>query len=53
VIRGFAFVMAVGILVGTYSSIYVASPFALLWEEKIGSKSRAAARPDEAHAVRR
>ena len=38
VIRGFAFVMLVGILVGTYSSIYVASPFALLWEQYVGSK---------------
>jgi preprotein translocase SecF subunit len=36
VIQGFAFVMLVGILVGTYSSIYVASPFALLWEQYIG-----------------
>ncbi len=40
VIRGFAFVMLVGILVGTYSSIYVASPFALLWEQYIGTKGR-------------
>ncbi|MFL6202206.1 MAG: protein translocase subunit SecF [Thermoanaerobaculia bacterium] len=41
VIRGFAFVMLVGILVGTYSSIYVASPFALLWEQWFGSGARA------------
>ncbi len=40
VIRGFAFVMFVGILVGTYSSIYVASPFTLLWEQYFGSKGR-------------
>lgn len=38
VIRGFAFVMLIGILVGTYSSIYVASPFALLWERYVGVK---------------
>jgi preprotein translocase subunit SecF len=37
VLRGFAFVMTVGIIVGTYSSIYVASPFALLWEKYFGS----------------
>ena len=43
VIRGFAFVMLVGILVGTYSSIYVASPFALLWEKWFGSGGRARA----------
>jgi hypothetical protein len=30
----------VGILVGTYSSIYVASPFALLWERMFGAKTR-------------
>jgi len=40
VIRGFAFVMSVGVVVGTYSSIYIASPFALLWEEWFGSGGR-------------
>jgi preprotein translocase SecF subunit len=57
VIRGFAFVMLVGILVGTYSSIYVASPFALLWERYFGVKGErraAPARTDaEAQPVRR
>lgn len=37
VLRGFAFVMTVGIIVGTYSSVYVASPFALLWEKHFGA----------------
>jgi preprotein translocase subunit SecF len=32
VLRGAAFILTVGVIVGTYSSIYVASPFALLWE---------------------
>jgi preprotein translocase subunit SecF len=41
VLRGFAFVMTVGILVGTYSSIYVASPFALLWEQYFGAEAKA------------
>lgn len=41
VIRGFAFVLTVGILVGTYSSIYVASPFALLWEQVFGREAKA------------
>jgi preprotein translocase subunit SecF len=40
VLRGFAFVMTVGIIVGTYSSIYVASPFALLWESLFGAQGR-------------
>jgi preprotein translocase subunit SecF len=42
VLRGFAFVMTVGIIVGTYSSVYVASPFALLWEQLFGDKGKAA-----------
>jgi preprotein translocase subunit SecF len=40
VLKGFAFVMTVGIIVGTYSSIYVASPFALLWESLFGAQGR-------------
>jgi len=28
----FAFVMVVGIIVGTYSSVYIASPYVLLWQ---------------------
>jgi preprotein translocase subunit SecF len=40
VLRGFAFVMTIGIIVGTYSSIYVASPFALLWESLFGAQGR-------------
>jgi preprotein translocase subunit SecF len=40
VLRGFAFVMTIGIIVGTYSSIYVASPFALLWEHLFGPQGR-------------
>jgi preprotein translocase subunit SecF len=33
VIHGFAFALLVGFIVGTYSSIYVASPIVLLWEK--------------------
>lgn len=33
VLRGFAFVLVIGVLVGTYSSVYIASAFALLWEQ--------------------
>lgn len=40
VLRGFAFVMTIGIIVGTYSSVYVASPFALLWEKYFGSSGK-------------
>ena len=39
VLRGFAFILTVGVFVGTYSSIYVASPFALLWERLINKRN--------------
>jgi preprotein translocase SecF subunit len=44
VLRGFSFVMFAGILVGTYSSIWVASSFTLLWENWM-ERRRAAASP--------
>jgi preprotein translocase subunit SecF len=37
-IRGFAFVIFIGIIVGTYSSIYIAPPFTLLWERYFGNR---------------
>ena len=41
VLRGFAFVLTVGIVVGTYSSVYVAAPFAILWEELTSRRATA------------
>ncbi len=41
VLRGFAFILTIGIVVGTYSSLYVACPFALLWEKWFGPEARA------------
>ena len=41
VLKGFAFVLLIGVIVGTYSSIYVASPFTLLWEHYFGQKAKA------------
>jgi preprotein translocase subunit SecF len=38
VIHDFAFAMMVGIVIGTYSSIYVASPIILAWEGKTEKK---------------
>ena len=40
VIRGFAFVLMIGVLIGTYSSIFVASPFALAWEKYFGRDAK-------------
>lgn len=33
VLNGFAFALTVGILVGTYSSIFVASPILVFWQD--------------------
>lgn len=38
IIQDFALAMLVGVLVGTYSSIYVASPIVLTWEERAAKK---------------
>jgi preprotein translocase subunit SecF len=40
VIHDFAFALVIGVAVGTYSSIFVASPIVSLWEEK-GIKAKA------------
>jgi preprotein translocase subunit SecF len=40
VLRGIAFVLFVGVIIGTYSSIYVASPFALLWAQRFGKEAQ-------------
>ena len=33
VLRGFAFAMVIGIIVGTYSTIYIASPIVVWWDD--------------------
>jgi len=40
VIHNFAFAMLVGVLIGTYSSIFVASPVLIFWEQKKKVKSK-------------
>ena len=39
VIRYFAFAMIIGVLVGTYSSLYVASPVVVLWQQRYNSNN--------------
>lgn len=41
VLKGFSFVMLVGVIVGTYSSVFIASPFALWWDS-LQDKNKAA-----------
>jgi preprotein translocase subunit SecF len=42
VIHNFAFAMLVGIIIGTYSSIFVASPLLIFWEDYRGRKKQSA-----------
>ncbi len=44
VLRGFAFVITVGVVVGTYSTVYIASPVALLWERLVGARGHRTAK---------
>lgn len=40
VIRNFAFALVVGVVVGTYSSIYVASPIVVAWNARTGNSGK-------------
>jgi len=53
VIRPFAFAMILGVVVGTYSSIYIASPILLLLERHLGDEaSGGASRPEPRPAAK-
>ncbi|MEO7652342.1 MAG: protein translocase subunit SecF [Bryobacteraceae bacterium] len=41
VLHGFSFALVVGILIGTYSSVFVASPIVLFWQNYVESKKKA------------
>jgi preprotein translocase subunit SecF len=45
VLKGFSFALVVGILIGTYSSIAVASPMLVAWQEWRATKGKAAVLP--------
>lgn len=40
VLNGFAFALVVGILVGTYSTVFIASPIVVFWHEWMESRKR-------------
>jgi preprotein translocase subunit SecF len=44
VLRGFSLVLVVGVIVGTYSSIFIASPVVVFWQQRYG-KGQVAERP--------
>jgi preprotein translocase subunit SecF len=41
VIHDFAFALLIGVIVGTYSSIFVASPVLIEWQNRISKKKKA------------
>jgi preprotein translocase subunit SecF len=45
VLNGFSFALVVGIIVGTYSSIFIASPILVFWQNFLESRKRAVAPP--------
>ena len=49
VLNGFAFALVVGIIVGTYSSIFVASPILIFWQSFMESRKK---RPQSAPSAR-
>jgi len=40
VLSGFSFALVVGILVGTYSSVFVASPILVFWQDFVEARAR-------------
>jgi len=51
VLHGFSFALVVGIMIGTYSSVFVASPIVLFWHNWADSRKRMVAGPVSAPAV--
>ena len=42
VLHGFSFALVVGIIIGTYSSVFVASPIVLFWHNWADARKRTA-----------
>ena len=45
VLKGFAFTMIVGIITGTYSSVFIASAIVVLWQRRLGPPAKTAPAP--------
>jgi len=39
-VRIFAIAMMIGVIIGTYSSIYVAGPVVIAWQKKFSAKKK-------------
>jgi preprotein translocase subunit SecF len=53
VLRGFSLALVIGIIVGTYSSVFIASPIVIWWRDWIESRKRNAAHAAPAAAATR
>ena len=42
VLRGFSFTLLIGLIVGTYSTIYIASPVVVWWDSRKGAAASSA-----------
>jgi len=51
VIHGFAFTLVVGVIVGTYSSIFIASPIVVYFQKKVAGSSTAKAKGYSREAI--
>ena len=51
VLNGFAFALVMGIIVGTYSSVFIASPIVIWWHQRASARHRAAAAASTAPRV--
>ncbi len=45
VLNGFSFALVVGIIVGTYSSVFIASPILIFWQNLLESRKKGSAAP--------
>jgi preprotein translocase subunit SecF len=52
VLNGFSFALVVGIIVGTYSSIFVASPILIFWQSFVDSRKKSPSAPSSARLQR-
>jgi len=52
-LNGFSFALVVGIIIGTYSSIFIASPILVFWQNFVEKRKSAAAPAPAASPVRR
>lgn len=53
VINGFAFALVVGVLIGTYSSIAIASPVLVFWQQRLGGARMSATKPKKTKVYER